>query len=90
MSKRLKLLAFSVCALATGSAAAAPEPAVRPDPQALEALVESLAAQSRAALPRDASPLQDRLAPAERLGGALARVEPARLDPNLVVSAIAQ
>jgi hypothetical protein len=90
MSKRLKLLAFSVCALATGSAAAAPEPVARPDPAAIEALVADLEARSRAALPRDARPLQDRLAPAERIGGALARIEPARIDPNLVVSAIAQ
>ena len=91
MSKRLALLAFSSFGLLAAGCAEAPQPvAAALGAEELEQLVARLDAEARAANPPVRGALPEKVASADRVSNTLARLQPERLDPNLVVSAIAR
>ena len=90
MTKRLAPLAFSAFGLLASACAEAPEPAVVLGTAELEQLVARLDAEARAANPPARGALPEEVASADRVSNTLTRMAPERLDPNLVVSAIAR
>ncbi|HEX9955590.1 MAG TPA: hypothetical protein VGB48_10320 [Allosphingosinicella sp.] len=90
MNKRLSPLAFSALALLAAACTEAPQRTAALDAEQLDRLTAFVEAEARAANPPKRGALPDQLASADRLSGTIARLEPERLDPNLVVSAIAR
>ncbi|HEY0147544.1 MAG TPA: hypothetical protein VGB70_00925 [Allosphingosinicella sp.] len=90
MNKRLAPLAFSALALLAAACSEAPQPVAALNADQLDRLHATLQAEARAANPPQRGALPTELASADRISGALTRLEPARLDPNLVASAIAR
>jgi hypothetical protein len=100
MTKPLSL--FVLCAFCLVSAGGAPSPApapseeaaAAPDPAAVERLVEALAAEAAAADAAAAAagegPLQEKLAAADRVTGAIDRVAPEKIDPDMAAALIAR
>ena len=88
MTKPLTFLAFAACALLTAGCADAPEPAPRLEAAELDRLLAKLDQQAAAAQAPAAVP--DQIAAADRVANTVGRLEPARLDPNLLASAIAR
>jgi hypothetical protein len=91
MTKRLAPLAFSAFALLAAGCAEAPQPAAAALGAAeLEQLVARLDAEAAAANPPVRGALPEKVASADRFSNTITRMAPERLDPNLVVSAIAR
>lgn len=99
MTKPLGLLALcAFCLASAGGAPSSPPPrgeaGPAPDPAAVERLVETLAAEAAAANQAAAAagegPLQDKLAEADRVTGAIDRVAPEKIDPDLAAALIAR
>jgi uncharacterized lipoprotein YajG len=76
------LLLLAACA---GEPASAPSP----DPQKLELLLASLES-APAAVPAADEGFKEKLAEADRLSGAVAKVQPDKVDPKIVAGLIAK
>ena len=84
MTKYLPLFVF--LPLAAAGCAAEPDPVPAPDPAGLERFYASLEADTAAA----ADPLAEKLAPADRLSGAIEKLPAEKIDPKLVARVIAK